>query len=491
MSLFVLVIYGFALLFIFFFCISQLQLWIYYRKDKINDHKTQKPDIPSQWPYVTVQLPIYNEYYVASRLIEAAAQINYPVGSLEIQVLDDSTDETVDLISQKVQSLKEKGIDIKHLQRGNRQGYKAGALQYGLEKAKGDFIAIFDADFVPNPDFLQNTVPYFQDPYIGMVQTRWEHFNKGYSIFTKAQALALDNHFEIEQTGRNKGNFFLNFNGTAGIWRKTTIEDAGGWHYDTITEDLDLSYRAQLKNWKFKFLKDLKSPAELPVELNSIKSQQFRWNKGAAETAKKLYPKILKARMALSYKIQAFFHLFNSSVFVCILVCAILSIPALVIKNQGYYPQLFKIASFFLLSLLIICFVYFDAYRQNYRNSWKAFKDFGGIFPLFLCISMGMSLHNGLAVIKGFLGVKSGFVRTPKFNLRSVKDQWKGKKYLKAQLNWVSILEGFLALYFIAGIVLAFQFQDYGLFPFHLMLVIGFGSVFTYTLYHSFIVQKY
>lgn len=490
MSLFILVTYGLALTFIFMFCMSQLQLWTYYRKSKRNKGVNNEPEFPAKWPRVTVQLPIFNEYYVSDRLIDAVSAFDYPVDKLEIQVLDDSTDETRDLVMAKVEAVSKQGIDIKHIHRENREGYKAGALQNGLIKAQGEFIAIFDADFVPNPDFLKYTVPYFEDPNTGLVQTRWEHFNKDYSIFTKAQALALDNHFEVEQTGRNEGNFFLNFNGTAGIWRKATIEDAGGWQYDTLTEDLDLSYRAQLKDWHFRFLKDLGSPAELPVELNSIKSQQFRWNKGAAETAKKLYPTILRSKIPFSHKLQAFFHLFNSSIFLCILLCALLSLPALVIKNQGHFPLLFKIASFFLLSLLAICLIYFDAFRQQYRNSWKAAKDFLAIFPLFLCISMGMSMHNGMAVLKGFMGFESAFIRTPKFNLRSIQDQWQGKKYLKGSIGWSSMFEGLLSLYFIGGIILGFQFGDFGLMPFHLMLTIGFGSVFIATLYHSFSVQK-
>ncbi len=490
MSLFILVIYGLALTFIFLFCMSQLHVWTYYRKSKRSKASSQKPEEPGQWPLVTVQLPIFNEYYVADRLIDSVSAFDYPADKLEIQVLDDSTDETRELIEAKVKSVRGLGIDIKHIHRQNREGYKAGALQNGLKQANGEFIAIFDADFVPNPDFLKATVPYFNDPKTGMVQTRWEHFNKDYSIFTKAQALALDNHFEVEQTGRNEGNFFLNFNGTAGIWRKATIEDAGGWHYDTLTEDLDLSYRAQLKHWHFRFLKDSGSPAELPVELNSIKSQQFRWNKGAAETAKKLFPTILRSKIPFSYKIQAFFHLFNSSIFLCILLCALLSLPALVIKNQGHFPLLFEMASFFLLSLLAICLIYFDAFRQKYKNSWKAFKDFMGIFPLFLCISMGMSLHNGMAVIKGFMGHKSPFIRTPKFNLRSLQDSWQGKKYLKANLSWSSLVEGLLSLYFIAGIIMSFRLGDFDLLPFHLMLTIGFGSVFLATVYHSLSILK-
>lgn len=493
MSIVILSIYGLALLFIFAFCMSQLQLWFHYRhhqKQSPQSRDSNIPELRDSLPFVTVQLPVYNEYYVITRLIEAVAGFDYPSSRLEIQVLDDSTDETVDLIASKSAELREKGLQVHHVRRESREGYKAGALQYGLERAKGEFIAIFDADFVPKPDFLKATLPYFDNPQIGLVQTRWEHLNKDYSIFTKAQALALDNHFEVEQTGRNASNSFINFNGTAGIWRKATIEDAGGWHYDTLTEDLDLSYRAQLKNWQFKFLKGHGSPAELPAELNSIKSQQYRWNKGGAETARKMFPEVLRSKLSLTRKIHAFFHLFNSAVFVCILICALLSVPALIIKNQGYYPLLFQIASLFLLSLLAICWIYFDGFRKRYSSSKTAIIEYLKIFPLFLCISMGMSLHNGIAVIKGWLGIKSAFVRTPKFNLKSLSDNWTGKKYLKGNINGMTILEGLLTLYFIGGIVLGVQYGDPGLIPFHIMLTIGFGSISLYTFYHTFSIQK-
>lgn len=490
MNLLILTIYGLALLFIFGFCMSQLQLWFHYKRYVKNAPDPEYRRLPDPLPDVTVQLPVYNEYYVISRLMDAVAQFEYPSSKLEIQVLDDSTDETVDLIAGKTRELRENGIQVVHIKRESRKGYKAGALQYGLEKAKGDFIAIFDADFVPKPDFLQQTIPYFQNPNIGLVQTKWEHLNKDYSIFTRAQALALDNHFEVEQTGRNASNSFINFNGTAGIWRKATIQDAGGWQYDTLTEDLDLSYRAQLRNWQFQFLKGHGAPAELPAELNSIKSQQYRWNKGGAETAIKLFPKVFQSGLPFKRKVHAFFHLFNSTVFVCILICALLSVPALIIKNQGHYPLLFKGASLFLLSLLAICWIYFDSFKQQYSSFRTALWEYLKLFPLFLCISMGMSLHNGIAVIKGWVGVKSPFIRTPKFNLKDLSDHWSGKKYLKGKINGMPILEGLLALYFIGGIGLGFFYGDAGLVPFHIMLTIGFGSISIYTFCHTFSIQS-
>ncbi len=491
MVLIILGIYGLALLFIFFYSVAQLHLVINYLKSRKNatNHSDQAKPIEHH-PFVTVQLPVYNEYYVIGRLMQAVAEFDYPKDKFEVQVLDDSTDETKDLIAQQVKAFQDQGFQFQQVRRPNRQGFKAGALDYGLQQARGDYIAIFDADFAPNPDFLKKTIPYFNDPSIGLVQTRWEHLNKDYSLFTRAQAFALDAHFRIEQRGRNYGGFFMNFNGTAGIWRKETIQDAGGWKYDTLTEDLDLSYRAQLNGWQFKYLEEQESPAELPAEMNSIKSQQYRWTKGAAETARKLYPSVLKADIPFSLKVQAFFHLFNSSVFICILICALLSVPALFVKNLNYYPFLFKLASGFLISLLIVGVAYFIAFRQRFDSTKEALANFLWMFPLFLCISMGMSLHNARAVIQGFIGKKTSFIRTPKFNLVNLKDKWAGKKYLKSKMHWLSWVEGFLAVYFTIGIVLAFQFKDFGLFPFHLMLAFGFGSIFLYTLWHHFTILR-
>ncbi len=482
----VLIVYGLALGFILAYSLSQLQLWLSYRRN--TRQKAARSEYPAlqNYPFVTVQLPLYNEYYVVDRLLEAVAAFDYPQDRFEIQVLDDSTDETVNLVKAKTQQLQQQGLQCWHIRRASREGYKAGALQYGLQLARGEFIAIFDADFLPEPHFLTATLPVFQDPDVGLVQTCWQHLNADYSIFTKAQALALDNHFRIEQEGRHLAGYFLNFNGTAGLWRKATIEDAGGWHYDTLTEDLDLSYRAQLRNWQFRYRKDVGSPAELPAELNAIKSQQFRWTKGGAETALKVFPQVLRATwLKKSQKVQAFFHLFNSSIFVCILVCALLSIPALAIKNAGYFPVLFQVASGFLLSLLIIGVIYFDAFQQRYQNRWQAIRTYSWLFPVFLSISMGLSLHNGWAVIKAWLNIKTPFVRTPKFDLRTVSDKWQGKKYLKGQFTPNVLLELLLTAYFAAGAALAFVYQDFGLLPFHTMLMVGFGSITGATIAHT------
>ena len=378
------------------------------------------------------------------------------------------------------------GLDIQHIRRPDRVGFKAGALQFGLEMAKGEFIAIFDADFLPKPDFLQKTVPHFQDEGIGLVQTRWGHVNQDYSMLTRLQAFGLDAHFSVEQGGRSEAGSFINFNGTAGIWRKTCIYDAGGWSADTLTEDLDLSYRAQLKKWKFHYLEDVVAPAELPIIMPAIKSQQFRWNKGAAETAKKNLGKVLRSEIGFMNKVHAVFHLFNSSIFVCLLVAALMSIPMLFVKEANpEYGLLFDLGSIFLIGFFSISYFYWIATKNIHPEN--SFKYFSSIFPVFLTVSMGLSLHNAFAVLEGLFGVKTAFIRTPKFNITTASDSWEGNKYVKLNLNWLTIIEGLLCLYFVFGIVAGIYLWDLGLIIFHVMLAIGFAAVF----YHSIKPIKY
>lgn len=326
-------------------------IMIYYHNKYQKNIPTEIEEIIEN-KYVTIQLPLYNEMYVAERLINAVCEIEFPKDQLEIQVLDDSTDETVDVVRKVVEEKQKQGFDIVHIHRTNRQGFKAGALKEGLQKAKGDYIAIFDADFIPQKDFLKRTLRYFVNDKIGMVQTRWEHLNENYSILTKIQALALDGHFVIEQSVRNKAGFFINFNGTGGMWRKECIIDAGNWHADTITEDLDLSYRAQLRGWKFVYLRDFTTPAELPSEMNALKAQQFRWTKGAIETAKKILPLVWKANIPLRIKLQSTFHLTNNIVFPFILLAGILNVPLIFIKNSGPYENFFNFMSIFVIAFI-------------------------------------------------------------------------------------------------------------------------------------------
>ena len=354
-----------------------------------------------------------------------------------------------------------------------------------MERAKGEFIAIFDSDFLPHTDFLKRTISQFSDE-IGLVQTKWGHLNRDYSLLTRLQAFGLDAHFSIEQSGRSHAGSFINFNGTGGVWRKATIIDAGGWSADTLTEDLDLSYRAQIKGWKFEFLEDCVAPAELPVIMPAIKSQQYRWNKWAAETAKKNLGKVFGARVKLSNKLHAVFHLFNSSVFVCLLLASILSIPMLYIKDAN--PELsllFDLGSVFLIGFFSIAFFYWVASKNSVSRDTA--KYYFKIFPMFLIVSMGLSLHNGLAVIEGLLGFKSPFIRTPKFNITDKGESWQGNVYIKPKFTLLTFLEGVLCLYFLAGIAVGIHLHDWGSFIFHIMLAMGFGSVF----YHSVKPIKY
>ena len=364
----IIAVYSLALILIFFYSLAQLNLLINYLSNKKQNDEAPKFNLldPREIPHVTIQLPVYNEEYVMERLLENISEIEYPKSKLEIQVLDDSTDSTVIDTAKRVKDLQEKGIDIKHICRTNRQGFKAGALKEGLEVAKGEFVAIFDADFLPESDWLKKTVPYFKDSEIGVVQTRWGHINRDYSTLTRIQAFALDAHFTLEQVGRNSKGHFINFNGTAGIWRKECILDAGNWEGDTLTEDLDLSYRAQLKNWKFKYLEDVETPAELPVVMSAARSQQFRWNKGGAENFRKTVANVIKAKnIDFKTKFHGVMHLLNSSMFLCVFIVALLSIPMLYIKNTyGHLGWVFEVTSFFIVSTIILFFCYWYTYKS-------------------------------------------------------------------------------------------------------------------------------
>lgn len=472
--------YTLSLLFIFLFSLGQWNLTWFYLKSKRQSPISADPEFTwSELPQITVQLPIYNELYVVERLIESIIRFDYPSDKLEIQVLDDSTDQTRELARNKVEEARSRGINIKHITRPDRTGFKAGALQHGLEMATGEFIAIFDADFEPASNFLIKTIGHFRDPKIGVVQTRWSHLNQDYSLLTRLQAFGLDAHFSIEQVGRNVAGSFINFNGTAGVWRKQCIIDAGGWSFDVLTEDLDLSYRAQIKGWKFKFLEDVDAPAELPVIMSAIKSQQYRWNKGAAETARKSLGNVFRSKLSPLGKVHAFFHLLNSSVFVCLLVAAVLSVPVLFVKfiHPGYSIY-FHLGGIFMIGFLSITYFYW----VSSKTQSKRIAYFLKTYPLFLIVSMGLSLHNGVAVMEGLLGIKTPFVRTPKFNIRTQLDSWKGNVYINPRLTLLTIFEGILCLYFLFGIGAGIMMNDFGLILFHLMLSLGFAMVFYYSI---------
>lgn len=489
MEVVIISVYGIALSFIFCYSLIQLQLVFQYKRYKSqssskNNNLLSENDLPT----VCVQLPIYNEAFVAERLVDAICKLSYPKNKLEIQILDDSTDQTQNLLKLKCREKKKEGFHLTYLHRKNREGFKAGALAEGLKKTQAELIAIFDADFMPGNDFLKEMVPAFQDKEIGMVQSRWEHINEDYSSLTRLQAFGLNAHFSVEQGGRNAGGHFMNFNGTAGIWRKKTIEEAGGWQSDTLTEDLDLSYRAQLNGWKFKFLENVGAPAELPAAMSALKTQQFRWNKGAAECVRKNLISVLKAKkISFSTKLNATFHLMNSAVFICIILLASLSVPMLVIKRQFVeYHLLFTAASLFILSLPILVWFYWTSWQRGLKNPWRSMPKFVLRFPFFLSVSMGLSLHNAWAVVEGYLGVKTPFLRTPKFAIAENKEStWFRNQYLKKRIGLLPFLELILALYFVYGIVLGFQYQDFGLLPFHIMLFIGFGYVSFLSFWHA------
>ncbi|MCC6753026.1 MAG: glycosyltransferase family 2 protein [Saprospiraceae bacterium] len=478
-------IYTGSLIYITAFAIIQLRLLQAYRK-----YKTQKAVFPAlgegdHYPVVTIQLPIFNEVYVVDRLIDNICRMDYPREKLEIQVLDDSTDETVECAARKVAHYREQGIDIVHLHRTDRKGYKAGALREGTAVCRGEFIAIFDADFLPNPDFLKKALPHFSSPQTGVVQTRWEHINEDYSLLTKLQAFQLNVHFTVEQAGRFASGHFLQFNGTAGIWRKTCIEDAGGWQSDTLTEDLDLSYRAQLRGWKIHYVEDIVCPAELPAEIHGLKSQQFRWMKGGAENSRKLLPIILRAKLPLDTKFHAVMHLLGSSIFLVIFGVALLSVPVLWAMEDLQLKATFL--GFCLLGTLAVMSVFYEA---NNMMCWKRkhvpyrFLRFFLLFPLFMALSMGFSLHNSAAVIDGYLGRKSTFVRTPKFNLTGLRQEFLSNAYRIRNISTRNLLELMVCLYFAVAIAFGIYVEYYSFLLFHILLMTGFGLNLFYSVRH-------
>lgn len=479
LSYLILFVFSFAILVIFVYGLAQLNLLINYLKSKKQIDHSEKFDFtnPSEIPFVTIQLPIFNEKYVVERLLNAIAKLEYPNEKLEIQVLDDSNDDSTDTTKQIVAELSQNGLNIKYLSRANRTGFKAGALKEGLVLAKGAFIAIFDADFVPQKDWLLQTMPYFKDKKIGVVQTRWGHLNRDYSLLTKIQAFALDAHFTLEQVGRNSQTHFINFNGTAGVWRKECIIDAGNWESDTLTEDLDLSYRAQLKKWKFKYLEHIVTPAELPAIISAARSQQFRWNKGGAENLRKMFFRILKAKtMTRKNKIHGILHLMNSSLFLAVFIMALLSVPVLYIKsNYAALQTFFDVMLFFFITTVIFFFYYWIAFKNTQGND---FFKFTKSFLTFYVIALGFSFNNTIAVLEGLWGKKSDFIRTPKLNIEDQKDHWKENKYISKKISKKVIAEGILSGYFLFGIYSSFTLNDYSLLLLHLMLFCGFGFVF-------------
>ncbi len=439
---------------------------------KKNYHSDPKPkNYFKSLPVVTIQLPIYNEEYVVERLIKSVINIDYPKDKLEIQVLDDSTDDTSKKAKALVEHYKKLGYDIHYIHRKNRKGFKAGALDNGLKIAKGEYIAVFDADFIPPKDFLKKTIHYFTNPQIALVQARWGYINRDYSLLTNIQAILLDGHFIIEHTVRNRSDMFFNFNGTGGIWRKKAIFDGGGWEHDTLTEDLDLSYRVQMKGWKFIYLQDLVVPSELPVDITAFKNQQHRWAKGAIQTGKKLYKKILKSDVPLKVKIEAFFHLWANLAYLLMIPLSIAIFPTVVIRRDLGLAKLIIIDIPF---ILMATFSFSTFYLFSQKAVYKKWSDKIKFLPFISALGIGLSVNNSFAVLEALLGKKTEFVRTPKYGVKTKNENWKKKKY-RGRNGIIPFIELFLAIYFFAVIIVSFIKGIYVTIPFLLLFFFGYS----------------
>jgi cellulose synthase/poly-beta-1,6-N-acetylglucosamine synthase-like glycosyltransferase len=417
------------------------------------------------WPRVTVQLPIFNERFVVRRLLESVARLDYPRDRLEVQVLDDSTDSTTEIAAECVSQLREQGLNVHLVRRSNRAGYKAGALQNGLTTATGEFIAIFDADFLPAPDFLRVVMPYFADEKVGMVQVRWDHVNRGYSLLTRLQSVLLDGHLAVESPARYFSGRFFNFNGTAGVWRRRTIEDAGGWQHDTLTEDLDLSYRAQLRGWRFVFLPDHVCPAELPVEMNAFKTQQHRWTKGAVETAIKLLPSVWRAHLPLRIKLEATVHLTSNFAYLLMILVCLMMWPVIQVREAGSYVVPFWLDMLMFVFATLSVTVFYAVGQKQVASDWHR-----------MSLGIGLCISNGKAVLEAILGRKSSFVRTPKFGVVRQGDRWIGK-YASLGGMAVTAAELLLAAYYAGLMVDCIVSHNYMTLPFVALFFFGFAYV--------------
>ena len=426
----------------------------------------------AELPHITVQLPLFNEMYVVERLLKAITDIDYPRDRLEIQVLDDSTDETVKLARATVEAYAAKGFDVHYIHREDRTGFKAGALENGLKTAKGELIAIFDADFVPKPDCLRKLVDYFTDPMVGCAQMRWSHINGSYNLLTRLQTIMLDGHFVVEQTVRNRTGGFFNFNGTAGIWRRKAIEMSGGWQHDTLTEDTDLSFRAQLMGWRFVYLLDEDAPSEIPVEINAFKAQQRRWAKGVMQVGIKLYRRIWAAPLSLRVKLEMFFRLTGNISYPLMILVSLLQFPLLLVRyNQGFYHlMIFDVPLLFFSTISVVLFYGTGVWYLDERRTKRLLH-----LPLVMAIGIGLAFSNARAVIEAMVGYKTEFVRTPKYSVEKATDEtWKRKKY-KRKRGWLPLLELSFAIYFLLAILYAVRFSLWGTIPFLSLFCFGYG----------------
>ncbi len=444
-------------------------VYLYYKHRK--KRTTDPPGHFSDLPRVTIQLPIFNERFVVERLLDAICRMNYPPDKLDIQVLDDSTDETQAVARRLVEQYGARGCPISYHHRSNREGYKAGALAEGMQTSKGEFIAIFDADFVPSEDFLLRTIHHFTDSKIGMVQTRWTHINRHYSFLTEVEAILLDGHFVLEHSGRACSGVFFNFNGTAGLWRRSAIEQAGGWQHDTLTEDTDLSYRAQLKGWKFVYLQDVECPAELPVEMTAFKTQQARWAKGLIQTGKKILPQVLKSDQPFHVKFEAWYHMTANISYPLMIVLSVLLLPAMIIRfYQGWFQMLYIDLPLFMASTFSISSFYLVSQRELFPRRWPRAILY---LPFLMALGIGLTITNTIAVLEALVGKQTAFARTPKYHVESKKDKIRASKY-RRRLGWVPWIELLIGGYFALTVYYALDNENYITVPFLILFVVGY-----------------
>jgi cellulose synthase/poly-beta-1,6-N-acetylglucosamine synthase-like glycosyltransferase len=443
---------------------------MYYRnrKNKVTEPKSHFTDLPR----VTIQLPIFNEQYVVDRLVESICAIDYPRDRLDIQVLDDSTDETVEVASAVVDKYRAMGHDIVYIHRTDRTGFKAGALDNGLKSAKGEFVAIFDADFTPPEEWLMKVIHHFAEPNIGMVQTRWTHLNRDYSFLTEVEAILLDGHFVLEHGGRSRSNVFFNFNGTAGMWRLKAIEDAGGWEHDTLTEDTDLSYRSQLAGWKFLYLQDVECPAELPIEMTAFKTQQARWAKGLIQCAIKDLPKVMRSSVNKREKIEAVYHLTANLSYPLMIILSVLMMPAMIIRfYQGYYQMLIIDLPLFMASTFSISSFYLTSQKELFPGRW--YKTFLYL-PFLMALGIGLTITNTKAVMEALMGKQSAFARTPKYRVQAKGEKSVAAKKYRKRLGVIPWIELLIGTYFALTIWYAVDNENYVTIPFLVLFVFGY-----------------
>ncbi|HKR02281.1 MAG TPA: glycosyltransferase [Pyrinomonadaceae bacterium] len=472
--------FDWTVLILYFSILTILAIYGGYRVKQVVDFWRYRKLVPSpadrfseeELPLITVQLPLFNEMYVVERLLKSVTEIDYPRDRLEIQVLDDSTDETVKLAEATVEHYRREGFDIHYIHRTDRTGFKAGALENGLKTAKGELVAIFDADFVPKPDCLRKLVDFFTDPLVGCAQMRWSHINGDYNLLTRLQTIMLDGHFVVEQTVRNRTGGFFNFNGTAGIWRRRAIEMSGGWQHDTLTEDTDLSFRAQLMGWRFVYLLDEDAPSEIPVEINAFKAQQRRWAKGVMQVGLKLFRRIWAARLPLRVKLEMFFRLTGNISYPLMIVVSLLQFPLLLVRyNQGFYHlMVFDVPLLFFSTLSVLLFYGTGVWYLDKRRSPRLLH-----LPLVMGLGIGLAFSNARAVVEALVGYRTEFVRTPKYRVEEQRDEtWKRKKY-KRKRGWLPLLELGFSVYFLLAIMYAVRMHLWGTIPFLFLFFFGYG----------------